>query len=239
MISLLSACEGKQFFYPNEQTGPAYTLGGGADPVTGKPRAPLDVPPELQAELEVPMAGEVASRADEKVLSKDYQDAVAGKAIALDARLYTVDAAKVFSAVVDAMTSMNIPVDSVDSPSGVITSDWIIRGSVSMANMFGQGVPPTRHRFIVRVYRAKVEGRAEACKLEIRVHGQAAINRAWVNKPFKKNVAEQLFVGVDEQLQRKQQGVTATGDETPKYTSAPYTEQSPLYLVINSFSAIP
>jgi len=219
MISLLSACEGKQFFYPNEQTGPAYTLGKGADPVTGKPRAPLDVPPELQADLEVPMAGEVASRADEKVLSKDYQDAVAGKAIALDARLYPVDAAKVFSAVVDAMTSMNIPVDSVDSPSGVITSDWIRRGSnsASMFDMFGQNLAntPTRHRFIVRVYRAKIAGRAESSKLEIRVHGQAAINRAWKNKPFKKNVAEQLFVAVDEQLQRMQQGVTATGDSAP------------------------
>lgn len=218
LLMLLSACEGKQFFYPNDQQGPAYTLGGAADPVSGKPRAPLDVPPELQAELEVPMAGEVASRADEKVLSKDYQDAVAGKAIALDAKIYPVDAAKVFSAVVDAMTSMNIPVDSVDSPSGVITSDWIRRGSGSMLNMFGDisGNTPTRHRFIVRVYRAKIEGRDEATRLEIRVHGQAAVSRTWVNKPFKKNVAEELFVAVDEQLQRMQQGITGqtTGDTT-------------------------
>ncbi|NWF39061.1 outer membrane protein assembly factor BamC [Mariprofundus sp. NF] len=218
MISLLSACEGKQFFYPNDQQGPAYTLGNAADPVSGKPRAPLDVPPELQAELEVPMAGEVASRADEKVLSKDYQDAVAGKAIALDARIYPVDAAKVFSAVVDAMTSMNIPVDSVDSPSGIITTDWIRRGSAaaSMFDFFGStsANTPTRHRYIVRVYRAKIEGQDEATKLEVRVHGQMAINRTWVNKTLKQKVTDQLFVGVDEQLERMQQGVTGqtTGD---------------------------
>lgn len=218
---LLSGCASQKFFYPNEETGgPAYAQGNSVDSVSGKSRAPLVVPPELQAELEVPMAGEIASRADEKVLSKDYQDAVAGKAIALDAKLYPVDAAKVFSAVVDAMTSLNIPVDSVDSPSGVITSDWIRRGATTsaMLDMFGQSNIPTRHRFIVRVYRAKIEGREEATRLEIRVHGQAAVNRAWVNKPFKKNVAEQLFIGVDEQLQRMQQGVTATttGDSSPE-----------------------
>ncbi|NWF36620.1 outer membrane protein assembly factor BamC [Mariprofundus sp. KV] len=212
VVLLLSSCEGKQFFYPNDQQGPAYTLGNGEDPVAGKPRAPLDVPPELQAELEVPMAGEIASRADETVLSKDYQDAVAGKAIALDAKIYPVDAAKVFSAVVDAMTSLNIPVDSVDSPSGIITTDWIRRGdaSASMFEFFGStsASTPTRHRYIVRVYRAKIEGRDEATKLEVRVHGQMAINRSWVNKAMKQKVTDQLFVGVDEQLQRMQQGVT-------------------------------
>jgi len=209
VFMLLSACDARQFFYPTDQQGPAYTLGNATDPATGKPRAPLDVPPELQAELEVPMAGEVASRADEKVLPKEYQDAVAGKAVALDARIYHVDAARVFSAVVDAMTSMNIPVDSVDSPSGVITSDWIRKGSAtaSMFDMFGSNSAntPTRHRYIVRVYRAKIEGREEeASRLEVRVHGQAAISRAWVNKPLKQKVTDQLFIAVDEQLQRMQ-----------------------------------
>ena len=226
---LATGCAGQQFIYPNEQVGPAYTQGGTVDQVSGKPRAPLDVPPELQAELEVPMAGEVASRADEKILSKDYQDAVAGKAVALDAKIYPIDASRVFSAVVDAMTSMNIPVDSVDSPSGVITSDWIRRGATSagLLDMFGgiSGNTPTRHRYIVRVFRAKLDGQAEASRLEIRVHGQAAENRVWVNKPIKKNVTEQLFVGVDEQLQRMQRMGSAGGNMEdvmqPEEESAP------------------
>lgn len=218
---LLSACDNK-FFYPNEATGPAYASGGSASADgNGKSRAPLDVPPELQAELEVPMSGEVASRADEAVLPREYQDAVAGKAVSLDAKVYRVDASKVFSAVVDAMTSMNVPVESVDSPSGVITSDWVRRGSntSSMFDMFGMNTQnaPTRHRYIVRVYRAKLAG-AEATKLEIRVHGQRGESGRWVNRPFKKDVANEMFVAVEEQLSRMKRGVTGeeTGDVVPE-----------------------
>jgi len=229
LISLLPACG--PLIIPNEQVGPAYSQASSTERAGGKQRAPLDVPPELKAELEMPMAGEIASRTDDKILSSEYQNAVAGKAISLDAKVYRIEAPKVFSAVVDAMTSMNIPVDSVDSPSGIITSDWIRRGANSTASLglsiFGDiGDTPVRHRYIVRIYRAKLKD-SEATKLEIRVHGQSAVNGSWKNKPFKHKASEQLFVATEEQLQRMQYGITGekTGDVQPVEITAPKIEQ--------------
>ena len=204
----LSACaDMPPLLYPHEDDKPAYarttTAGGKA-----ASREPLEVPPELRAEIKLPDAEEVGSRADENILPKKYQDAVAGKAVALDARVYELVPAEVFSAVVDAMTSLNIPVESVDSPSGIVTSDWIRKGAdnpsimAAAGSLFGGGGNIyTRHRFIVRVYRAKMEGKTMT-KLEVRVLGQAFINKHWVNKPLKRKVSEELFVAVEEQLTR-------------------------------------
>ena len=179
---------------------PAYAKDGKS---TGKAasREPLDVPPELRAKLELPGAERVASSADEKVLPKKYQEAVAGKAVSLDARMYKLTPAEVFSAVVDAMTSLNVPVDSVDSPSGIITSDWIRRGEHSMSIFGGDVDTLTRHRFMVRVYRAMLEDK-QMTRLEIRVLGQSFRNRRWINRPIKRKVSEELFTAVDEQLTR-------------------------------------
>jgi hypothetical protein len=179
---------------------PAYA---NSDPSTGKAasREPLDVPPELRAELELPGAEKVASRADEKVLPEKYQEAVAGKAVSLDARVYQLTPAEVFSAVVDAMTSLNIPVESVDSPSGIVTSDWIRMGAHTAGFFGGTSGAVTRHRFIVRVYRAKLENK-QMTRLEVRVLSQAFADRRWVNQPIKRKVSEELFTAVDEQLTR-------------------------------------
>ncbi len=167
-------------------------------------RVPLDVPPELRAEYELPEASDVATRADEELLPKEYQAAVAGRAISLDARVYHLRAEKVFSAVVDAMTSVNIPVQSVDSPSGIITSDWVRKGEHSQG-FFGATSTMTRHRFIVRIYRAKLDG-SEITKLEVRTHGQAAPSSRWVNAPPSRKVSKELFSAIEEQLARIQQG---------------------------------
>jgi hypothetical protein len=201
---LVSACSGipKDLIMWHDDDTPAYAKG---DRSTGKAasREPLDVPPELRAELELPGAEKIAGSADEKVLPEKYQKAVAGKAVALDARMYKLTPAEVFSAVVDAMTSLNIPVESVDSPSGIVTSDWIRRGVHSMSIFGGDSGNVTRHRFIVRVYRAKLEDKLMT-RLEIRVLGQAFSSRRWVNKPIKRKVSEELFTAVDEQLTRMQ-----------------------------------
>ena len=178
---------------------PAYSKGS-TSPGTAASREPLDVPPELRAKLELPGAERVASNVDETVLPKKYQEAVAGKAIALDARMFKLTPAEVFSAVVDAMTSLNIPVESVDSPSGIVTSDWIRKGENS-PGIFGGSSGLTRHRFIVRVYRATLEDK-QMTRLEVRVLGQSLINRRWVNKPIIRKVSEELFTAVDEQLTR-------------------------------------
>jgi hypothetical protein len=196
---LLAACADQPLIMWHDDDTPDYAKSGKS---TGKAasREPLDVPPELRAELELPGAESVASNVDEKVLPKKYQEAVAGKAVALDARMYKLTPAEVFSAVVDAMTSLNVPVESVDSPSGIVTSDWIRKGENTLS-VFGGSSGLTRHRFIVRVYRAKLEDKLMT-RLEIRVLGQAVINRRWVNRPIKRKVSEELFTAVDEQLTR-------------------------------------
>jgi len=196
---------------------PAYAQGNSGGARDAAARAPLDVPPELRADLEVPAADSVAS-ADDSALPEKYRQAVAGKAVSLDARVYDVDAASLFSAVVDAMTALNIPVDSVDSPSGIVTSDWIRRGANSpnaFAGIFGgaSGSDITKHRFVVRVFRLKMDAQTKS-KLEIRVLGQAFVNGHWVNRPFKANTSKELFSSVEEQLGRMQQGNPAQTEST-------------------------
>jgi hypothetical protein len=197
---LLTACAGQNLIMWHDDDKPAYTKGG-KSAGTAASRQPLDVPPELRAKLEMPGAERIAQDVDEKVLPKKYQEAVTGKAVSLDARMYKLTPAEVFSAVVDAMTSLNVPVESVDSPSGIITSDWIRRGEHSMS-IFGGGTDTvTRHRFMVRVYRAKMENK-QMTKLEIRTLGQAYHSRRWINKPIKRKVSAELFTAVEEQLTR-------------------------------------
>jgi predicted small lipoprotein YifL len=197
---LLASCGDRPFLYLHDDDNPDYAKSGKS---TGKAasREPLDVPPELRAKLELPGAEIIASNVDEKVLPKKYQEAVAGKSVSLDARMYTLTPAEVFSGVVDAMTSLNMPVDSVDSPSGIITSDWIRRGAHSMNIFGGTSGTVTRHRFIVRVYRAVLEGK-QMTKLEIRVLGQVLQSRRWVNRPIERKVSKELFGAVEEQLTR-------------------------------------
>jgi len=104
---------------------------------------------------------------------------------------------------------LNIPVQSVDSASGIITSDWIRRGSNSgMGSLLGglmgdNSHAPTRHRFIVRVFRMKAVDHPGS-KLEIRVLGQMYLNKHWVNKPFKRKISLELFAAVEKQLGRVQ-----------------------------------
>jgi len=213
-VVALSACaDMPPLLVPHEDDKPAYARTTGASGQAAS-REPLDVPPELRAEIELPQAERVGTRADPNVLPQKYQESVAGKAVSLDARVYELAPAEVFSAVVDAMTSLNIPVESVDSPSGIVTSDWIRKGSdnpsvmaASGINLFGTGGALfTRHRFIVRVFKAQLEEKTMT-KLEIRTLGQALESRRWVNKPLKRQVAEELFVAVEEQLARMKANV--------------------------------
>lgn len=202
---LLASCGDRAFVYWHDDDKPDYAKSGQATGKAAK-REPLDVPPELRAKLKLPESESIASNVDEKVLPKKYQEAVAGKGVSLNARMYSQTPAEVFSAVVDAMTSLNMPVDSVDSPSGIVTSDWIRRGvnSLNIGALFGDNSNKvTRHRFIVRVYRAMMEEK-QMTKLEIRVLGQALQSQRWVNRPIKREVTKELFVAVEEQLTRMQ-----------------------------------
>ncbi len=192
----------KLFWSTTEGDQPAYARGTGSSPAT-QSRAPLDVPPSLRGEVEVPVSDTDVSKSGES--SGPVKEAVAGKAVALDAKLYATDAANVFSAVVDAMTALDMPVQSVDSPSGTVTTDWIRQGSKNanssaIASMFGAGgVQGRRHRFVVRVLRQTTEEKVQT-RLEIRTVGQAYMNRHWVNRSMPRKVSGKLFSAVDERL---------------------------------------
>ncbi|MDQ6976230.1 MAG: hypothetical protein Q9M22_06685 [Mariprofundaceae bacterium] len=175
--------------------------------VQTKVRPALEIPPELRGKVEVPASDQIAST--DKV-PKYYSKAVAGTRVSLDAKVYKEPVGRVFSAVIDAMTALNLPVASVDSPSGTLTTDWV-RTDVNNANdnsfikgmnVFGNGARAFRYRHTVRVLRlqAKDGDTSKMTRLEIRTMGQAFIGSHWVNKKFKRKYAKELFARVEERL---------------------------------------
>jgi len=199
-----------QMFWSVDDNKPDYARGSRDNP-RSEGRAPLDVPPELRKEIEVPMPDKVATEAAQggARISAREKKMIAGKAVSLDARVYDQSAAQVFSAVIDAMTALNMPVESVDSPSGTITSAWVRLDSSNpnayvgaAMDMFGAGPMHTRHRFIVRVFRMK-DGNTQ---LQIRTLAQQYIRRHWVNKILKRKVANELFIAVEERIGRQVPG---------------------------------
>ena len=211
-IFILSSCaDMPALLTPFEDDQPDYARGSSGSS-SAESRAPLDVPPSLMGEVEVPTPDGVATKSGE--LPEYAKKAVAGKAVALDAKLYGSDASKVFSAVIDAMTALNMPVESVDSPSGTVTTDWIRQDAVNasaqasiLSGVFGgDGVQGLRYRFVVRVLRQMVAVEPEAemvqqTRLEIRTIGQVYVNRHWVNRALQRKASAELFSAVDERLQ--------------------------------------
>ncbi|RMH50440.1 MAG: hypothetical protein D6682_06875 [Zetaproteobacteria bacterium] len=206
MIAPLAGCGGKmpKLFWGMDEGDRG---SGGTHAAEAPSRPPLVVPPQLRGKVELPMADQVAR--EQGALAQAHiapatKRLVAGKAVALDARVYPVTPAELFSAALDAMTALNIPVESVDSPSGTITSDWVRKDAASatttMLNIFGAGPPlATRYRFVVRVLRQQVEGKAQA-RLEVRTLAQIFTNRHWVNRPMRRKVSNELFSAVEERL---------------------------------------
>ena len=221
---LLTGCQSgmpKMFWSANDK--PAYAQGVSSH-TQGESRAPLDIPPELRKEIEVPMPGQVASDVakGDALINKEAKAAVAGKAVALDTRLYHQTAAQMFSATIDAMTSLNMPVQSVDSPSGVVTTDWIRPNANSsnnymgvLSSMVGGGPVHVRYRFVARVFRTK-GGQTE---LQIRTLGQQFLNAHWINKPIKRKLSLELFDAVEERLPQKKKAQTI-----PENLDTPDTE---------------
>jgi len=221
---MLTACSGgmpKLFWSNTASNTPAYARGIHRTPA-GKSRVPLDVPPELRQQLSVPMPNKVAvdaARGNAK-MSVEEKASIAGKAVSLDARVYNLPAATVFSSLLDAMTALNMPVQSVDSPSGTITTTWIRRDAStasiyakSLMNMFGgSGIVASRHRFIARVFRLP----KDKSELQIRTLGQVFMNRHWLNKQPAAKVANELFTSFSEQIARiKKQRAPVVSPLTP------------------------
>jgi len=221
VLLTLSSCGGglPKLFWSDDGAGSSHSSAA-KEKINSEKRTALVVPPELRGEIELPAANEVATQNDSALLPKKYTEAVTGKGVALDARAYPAAADKVFSAAIDAMTSLNLPIQSVDSRSGIITTDWIRKGTNSnistvLGGMVGlTGSTPIRHRFVVRVFRMKTAGKVTS-KLEIRVLLQSFIAKHWVNKPAHKKIALELFSAVEEQLTRMKGNAPLSDGPTP------------------------
>ena len=187
---MLTACAGKSFNLW-EDDEPVSVQGS-----EGSGKAQSDELPSLRGEASVPFPDQVAVKEKGVVIDKDFT----GKAVSLDTRIYDASASRVFSSVIDAMTALNIPVQRVDSPNGVITTEWIWLDANSKSITLTEGKTVlVRHRFHVRVVRLKDSGKTQ---LEIRTLGQTRIKKNWVNNLLKRKVSEELFSAVDEQLAR-------------------------------------
>lgn len=199
------------FWDVDDKSGSQSTTVAAKSSAESESRAPLELPPELRAEIELPMANAVGSNSTEASLPEKYRKAVVGKNVALDARVYDVSADQVFSAVVDAMTSLSMPVDSVDSASGIVTSDWVRKGAYNnniISAMMGDTQILSRHRYVVRVFRVKGEQQPQS-RLEVRTLLQVYKNSHWVNKPMNKKITKSFFGTVEEQLGRLQGNTVA------------------------------
>jgi len=190
---------------------------------------PLVVPPDLRGDVSVPMPDQVASDQPAQVQQAAKRDDanVAGTAVALDTRVYNQPVATVFSAVVDAMTSLNMPVVSVDSPSGTITTDWVRKDAnnpnvfTPIMSMFGAGGPQLeRYRFVVRVLRLNAPAGVKT-QLEIRMLGQVFENHHWVNKQVKYKASNDLFSAVEGQLAQRATAQAPAGQPAAGATPAP------------------
>ncbi len=208
-VTLSSCSEMPPLLIFNEDADkPDYAQGSQRSSASAASRVPLDVPPELRGEVEVPSPGAI-SQDGSVIMGGPDKKLIAGRAVSLDAKVYDNSAGEVFSAVVDAMTALNMPVQSVDSPSGTLTTDWIRQNSVSanasasvLTGLFGgDGVQGLRYRFVVRVLRQTV-GEGKMTRLEIRTIGQAYVSNHWVNRPIKRKVNKELFTATEERLSR-------------------------------------
>jgi len=169
-------------------------------------RAPIKVPPQLLGKIEVPHAEQIAVV---KTMPKAVAVivAAAGTQVALDAKVYPQAADQVFSGVLNAMTGLNLPVQSVDSPSGTITTDWIRKNSksASVMNMLGgSDVLGVRYRFVTRVLRQvkhQDDGSdVKVTRFEIHTVAQAYKHKHWVNTRLARHYAKELFSRVDEEI---------------------------------------
>jgi len=198
-----------QLFWDSDPSDSKSSIFGNKAATKAQAREPLELPPPLRADIELPAAHQVGTNSNEQ-LPERYRKAVAGKAVALDARVYDVAADQVFSAAVDAMTSLNMPIESVDSPSGIVTTDWIRKGANNnsmLSGLMGKSGNITRHRFVVRVFRVNSEQQPKS-RLEVRTLLQKFIGRHWVNTTMHQRHAEAFFSTVEEQMGR------ITGDAT-------------------------
>ncbi len=211
---LLAACSGgmpKLFWDVDEgKDQPAYMRG--ANTAKGAPaRPPLDVPPVLVDKIQLPHP-EAIGASEGAPLPARYRRYITGKAVRLDARFYPVAPAELFSATVDAMTALGLPVEAVDSASGVITTDWVRKGRISSVILFGSGSKLVRYRFLARIYRAHAKSGEQGALLELRTVGQVydPSSGRWKRARIRRKPVRELFGAIEERLNMPAPGQAST-----------------------------
>ena len=199
----LTGCVSKdtKLFWAAGEGGKASTV---EKKVVAESRPPLDIPPSLLGKVDMPHAEQIAVV---KRMPKRISKKISGKQVALDSKIYDRSSADVFSAVLDAMTGLNLPVQSVDSASGTITTDWVRKRSKSASyssTMGGSGVMAVRYRFVTRVLNQSMKADDGVDKIvtrfEIHTVAQAYKNNHWSNAKLARRFAKELFSRVDENL---------------------------------------
>jgi len=173
-------------------------------------RPPLDVPPSLLGKVTLPHAEQVATVQD---APKRIVKALSGKQVALNAKIYEKTTSEVFSAVLDAMIGLKLPVQAVDSASGTLTTDWIHKKSDMkvVSNIFGgNSVVAVRYRFVTRVLNQTMKSEAgtdkRVTRFEVHTIAQGYKDHKWSNIKLARRFANELFSRVDENLASSSKG---------------------------------
>jgi len=206
LLFMFSACSGgpKLFWTVDEERAGSVASPAGVATADVEPDQAPPVSDYKPAERELPIPRGIGAEGDK--LPEKYRKLLAGNAFALVERTYGQSVADLFSASIDAMTSLNVAIESVDSSNGVITSDWVREGEnnpnrQATTGLKG-GVVLTRHYYILHTYTVQTESGASQAKLELRVLGQAFEGGQWVSRALRRDVSEELFTAVEEQLAR-------------------------------------
>jgi len=167
-------------------------------------RPALDVPPSLLGQVSLPHAESVAVV---KKAPKRMLEGVAGKKVALDAKIYEQSTDEVFAAAVDAMTGLKLPLQGVDSASGTLTTDWVrklVKSGLSSSVLGGNKATNIRYRFIVRVLKQTLTGDdghdKDITRFEVHTVAQGYKNHQWSNVKLARRFSNELFSRVEENL---------------------------------------
>ncbi len=200
LLTMLQACSGMPKLFWDTEDG----RGGAA---VAKTPAESESPhlasrPIEQSKRELPMAERVGGHAAIGELPEKYSKLLNGDSVATVARSYKQSIAGVYSAAVDAMVSLNIPLESVDSANGILASDWVRKGENSL--VMPDVTNYTRHRYVIHVRRAASE-LGDMTILEVHVVGQFFEKSKWIDRLLERKVSDELFMAVEEQLSRMHQ----------------------------------
>ncbi|OIO73733.1 MAG: hypothetical protein AUJ57_03925 [Zetaproteobacteria bacterium CG1_02_53_45] len=194
-VLMLSACSSSPKLFWDTEEGLDQSARSTDAGASGSSEVLPEVTTQPQGGRELPMAQNIGGA---EQLPGKYSTILAGSKADLNSRSYGQTTGDLFSATVDAMVSLNYPVDVVDSSGGVVTSDWIRKGenNPNMPSVIGY----TRHRYIAHIYHDPAAS-SNLSKLDVYVLGQVFENGKWTDTTLQ-YLTEELYSAVNEYLAR-------------------------------------